>query len=81
MTVCLELISAYGQVYVTLERGTVLVVSLRKKKNPGEAYLLRTALSKYLRGESPVVFGPSRSSSASVCSAVTVELLPLSNLT
>lgn len=30
MTVCLELISAHGQVYVTLERAIVLVVSLRK---------------------------------------------------
>lgn len=32
MTMCLELISAHGQVYVTLERVTVLVVSLRKEK-------------------------------------------------
>lgn len=30
MTVCLELISAHGQVYVILERVTVVVVSLRK---------------------------------------------------
>lgn len=32
MTMCLELISAHGQVYVTLERVTVLVVYLKKKK-------------------------------------------------
>lgn len=30
MTMCLELISADGQVYVTLERVSVVVVSLRK---------------------------------------------------
>lgn len=33
MTMCLELISAHGQVYVTLERVMVMVAPIRSKAN------------------------------------------------
>lgn len=41
MTMCLELISAHGQVYVTLERVMVMVAPFRRKANDPCVWHLR----------------------------------------